>query len=140
MFVRLGMPLEAGRTRLLIAEALREVEPELATAEARAALETFEELGAGGYADATAALLRGLGVKAARAGPKGVGTLTKREREVLSLIGEGLSNPEIAERLYLSRKTVQHHVARVLSKLGLRSRAEAAAEAVRARDREFAGK
>ncbi len=140
MFVRLGMPLEAGRTRLLIAEALREVEPELATAEARAALETFEELGAGGYADATAALLRGLGVKAARAGPKGVGTLTKREREVLSLIGEGLSNPEIAERLYLSRKTVQHHVAHVLSKLGLRSRAEAAAEAVRARDREFAGK
>ena len=139
-FVRLGMPLEAGRTRLLLVEALREVEPELATAEARAALETFEELGAGGYADATAALLRRLGVKAARVGPKGIGTLTRREREVLSLLGEGLSNPEIAERLYLSRKTVQHHVAHVLSKLGLRSRAEAAAEAVRALDRESAEK
>ena len=83
MFVRLGMPLQAGRTRLLIAEALRRVEPEVATSEARAALETFEALGAGGYADATAALLRGLGVKAARAGPKGIGTLTRREREVL---------------------------------------------------------
>jgi DNA-binding CsgD family transcriptional regulator len=140
MFVRLGMPIEAGRTRLLIAEALRRLEPEVATSEARAALETFEELGAGGYADAAAALLRGLGVKAARAGPKGIGTLTRREREVLSLLGEGLSNPEIAERLYVSRKTVQHHVAHVLSKLGVRSRAEAAAEAVRALDREPADK
>ena len=139
-FARLGMPLEAARTRLLIAQSLRDVEPELATAEARAALETFEELGAGGYADATAALLRGLGVKAARAGPKGIGMLTKREREVLALLGEGLSNPEIAERLYLSRKTVQHHVAHVLSKLRVRSRAEAAAEAVRALDRESAEK
>ena len=139
-FVRLGMPLEAARTRALIAESLREVEPELATAEARAALVTFEELGAGSFADATAAVLRGLGVKAARAGPKRIGTLTKREREVLHLLGEGLSNPEIAERLYLSRKTVEHHVAHVLSKLGVRSRAEAAAEAVRALARESAEK
>jgi DNA-binding NarL/FixJ family response regulator len=131
-FVRLGMPLEAARTRLMIAESVRGLEPDLAIAEARAALETFEELGAGSYADATAGLLRGLGVKAARAGSKAIGTLTKREREVLSLLGEGLSNPEIAERLYLSRKTVEHHVAHVLSKLGLRSRAEAAAQAVRA--------
>lgn len=140
IFVGLGMPFEAARTRLLIAESLREVEPELAIAEARASLETFEHLGAGSFADATAALLRGLGVKAARAGPKGIGTLTKREREVLALLAEGLSNPEIAERLYLSRKTVQHHVAHILSKLDVRSRAEAAAEAVRAGDRESARK
>lgn len=132
LFVEVGMPLEAGRTRLLMAEALRQVEPELATAEARSALQTFEQLGAGGFADATAALLRRLGVQAARAGPKGIGTLTKREREVLSLLEEGLSNPEIAERLYLSRKTVQHHVAHILSKLNVRSRTEAAAAAVRA--------
>ena len=130
-FVRLEMPLEAARTQKLLAETLRVGEPDVAVAEARAALATFEDLGAERDADAAAALLRRLGVKAARVGPKGLGTLTKREREVLSLLGQGLSNPEIAERLYISRKTVEHHVARVLSKLGLRSRAEAAAVSVR---------
>jgi DNA-binding CsgD family transcriptional regulator len=130
-FVRLGMPYEAARTRRLLAETLRELQPEAAEAEARAALAAFEELGAGRDADATAALLRHLGVKGARAGPKGLAALTRREREVLALLGEGLSNPELAARLFVSRKTVEHHVASVLAKLGLRSRAEAAAEAVR---------
>ncbi|MGH2751252.1 MAG: LuxR C-terminal-related transcriptional regulator [Actinomycetota bacterium] len=124
-FVSLGMPFETARTHLLLAKALRGVEAEVAVAEARAALAIFEDLGAGRKADAAAALLRGLGVKAARSGPRGLGTLTKREQEVLALLGEGLSNPEIAERLYLSRKTVEHHVASILSKLGARSRAEA---------------
>jgi DNA-binding CsgD family transcriptional regulator len=126
IFARIGMPYEVGRTQLMLAEVTRRTEPEVAEAEARSALIAFEGLGAGRDADAAAALLRELGVKAARSGPKGRGTLTKRETEVLALIAEGLSNPEIAERFYLSRKTVEHHVASILAKLGARNRAEAA--------------
>lgn len=140
-FTRLGMPFEAARTRHALGEALRQLAPEVAEAEASAALDSFEGLGAERDADAAAALLRALGVKAARSGPRGrLGALTKREREVLSLLGEGLSNPEIAERLFLSRKTVEHHVAHVLRKLNLKNRAEAAAEAVRRLGQESAAK
>jgi DNA-binding CsgD family transcriptional regulator len=126
-FVRAGIPYRAAQTRLLLAQVLERSDHEVAGAEARAALSVFEDLGADRDADAAAALMRDLGVKAARTGPKNVGRLTRREQEVLALLGEGLSNPEIAERLFLSRKTVEHHVARILSKLGLRGRAEAAA-------------
>jgi DNA-binding NarL/FixJ family response regulator len=122
------------RTQQLIAEALRESEPELASSEASAALGAFDKLGAKLDGDACAALLRSWGVRANRTGSRGGAAAdapTKREQEVLALLGEGLSNPAIAARLHLSRKTVEHHVASVLSKLGLRSRAEAAAEAVR---------
>ncbi|MGH2951076.1 MAG: response regulator transcription factor, partial [Solirubrobacterales bacterium] len=130
-FRRLEMPFESARTRLLIATALADREPETAITEARAALAGFEELEAGPGADAAAALLRSLGVKAARSGPKGIGLLTKREREVLELLGEGLSNPAIAERLFITRKTVEHHVGSVLSKLELSNRSEATAYVVR---------
>jgi DNA-binding NarL/FixJ family response regulator len=130
-FVQMEMAYEAASTCLRLAHALAAAQPEIAVEEARRALAAFEEMAAGGRADAAAALLRRLGVKAARLGPRAHETLTKREHEVLALLGEGLSNPEIAKRLFVSRKTVEHHVAHVLEKLGLRSRAEAAAEAVR---------
>jgi DNA-binding NarL/FixJ family response regulator len=103
-----------------------------AVVEARHALETFERLGAARDADAAAALLRDLGAPA-RTFPKGYGTLTRRETEVLSLLAEGCSNAAIAERLFISRRTAEHHVARILAKLGLRNRAEAAVYALRER-------
>jgi DNA-binding NarL/FixJ family response regulator len=60
-----------------------------------------------------------------------VAELSEREREVLSLIAEGLTNTEIAERLVLSPNTVRNHVSHVLSKLGLSRRSEAAALAAK---------
>lgn len=126
----LDLPLEAARTRLELARALATGAPDTAVVEARIAPGAFERLGAGRDADAAAGLLRGLGA-AGRVWPKRSGTLTKRETEVLSLLAAGLSNAEIAERLFISRRTAERHVANILSKLGLRSRAEAAAYAVR---------
>ena len=132
-FSALDLPLEAARTQLELARAVARDVPAAAIAEARMALATFERLGASRDADAAADLLRTLGEAAGRAWPKRYGTLTKRETEVLSLLAAGCSNPEIAERLYISRRTAEHHVANILSKLDLRSRAEAAAYAVRER-------
>jgi DNA-binding CsgD family transcriptional regulator len=129
-FGRLEMPLEHARAQLELARLEREASRDLALAHARAALATFERLGARPDADASAALLRELGVSG-RGAPRLDGELTSREREVLDLLGEGLSNRTIAERLFISPKTAEHHVGRILGKLGLRSRAEAAAYAVR---------
>ena len=126
---RLERPFELARTRFDLARALAHNRPDDAIDHARHALATFEALGAGLDADRVAALLRSLGVTA-RTGAKRVGVLTDREQEVLRLLGAGLSNPEIAARLHVSRKTASHHVSSILTKLGLRNRAEAAAYAV----------
>jgi len=129
-FTRAETPMELARCRLALARAVAADRPAVAEAEARAALEEFRRLRAGRDADAAAAVLRSLGARVPSPRSDG-GPLTRRETEVLDLLGHGLSNPEIAERLFLSRRTVEHHVASVLAKLGLRSRAEAAGYAAR---------
>jgi DNA-binding NarL/FixJ family response regulator len=65
---------------------------------------------------------------ATRENPAG---LTARELEVLALVAGGLRNAQIAERLFLSEKTVDHHVSAILRKLDVRTRAQASADAVR---------
>lgn len=130
-FTRAQMPLESARARLELARLLARERPEVAVAEARAALETFERLKAMRHADAAAAVLRTLGVRPTTARKTDGTALTKRESQVLELMAEGLSNAEIAARLFISRKTVEHHAGNVFAKLGLRTRAEAAAYVVR---------
>jgi DNA-binding CsgD family transcriptional regulator len=129
-FAAAQLPMELATAHLAMAKAASSTAPDVAVAEATAALRAFERLDAARHVDATAELLRSLGAPV-RKGPRGGDTLTKRETEVLQLVAVGLSNPEIAARLHISRKTVEHHVGNVLAKLGLRNRAEAVAFAVR---------
>ncbi|GAA1055845.1 hypothetical protein GCM10017608_14990 [Agromyces luteolus] len=126
---RIGTPLEAARARTMLARALAvEGDPESAVAEARSAAAVLDRAGLVAEADAADAFARSLGGRG-RVGPKRVGTLTKREHEVLALVAEGLSNAEIAERLFISTATAGHHVSNLLAKLGVRSRTEAAMHA-----------
>ena len=128
-FGALLMPLEAGTARLALARAVSSAEPDTARDEARAAQAAFRELGASRAMDAAAAVLRELGESHGR-GPRTVGELTAREDEVLGLVALGMSNARIARTLVISEKTAGHHVSRILTKLGVRNRAEAAVYAV----------
>lgn len=87
--------------------------------------------------DAAEQRLRALGVRTWRRGPAAHG-LTERERAVAELVAQGASNPEIAQALFLSRKTVERHVTNVLRKVGARNRAELAARVAAAPDVEGA--
>jgi DNA-binding CsgD family transcriptional regulator len=132
---RLRLELDAARARLLLAGVVAGTKPALAVDLARRAHKQLDAMGATREADAANALLRTLGAKG-RAGPRGVGLLSRRELEVLRLLGDGLTNAQIAERLFISPKTAEHHVSRIYAKLGLSTRAEAAAYAVRNLERE----
>ena len=132
-FVQLEMPFEAARTRLLHAYALRELDPEVAEAEARAALAVFEKLGAIIEVGATTSVLREVEARVReRTGKRpDLAGLTRREAEVLRLVAQGLTDREIAAKLVLSRHTVHRHIHSILTKLDLPSRAAAAAYAAR---------
>jgi DNA-binding NarL/FixJ family response regulator len=130
----LGCPYEA-------ALALADAEEE---APLRRALEELQRLGARPAADVVARRLRELGVRrlprrprrATAANPAG---LTARQLEVLGLLAADLRNAEIAARLHIAEKTVDHHVSAILAKLGVGSRREAARVAA-AIDREPAAR
>jgi DNA-binding CsgD family transcriptional regulator/tetratricopeptide (TPR) repeat protein len=100
----------------------------------REALAIFTELGASAAARLTRRKMRLLGIRSIPAGPRSATRahplgLTRREREVLDLIRAGHTNTEIAARLFISAKTVEHHVSAVLAKLDAPTRRVAAAHA-----------
>ncbi|WP_026413144.1 response regulator [Actinomadura oligospora] len=67
--------------------------------------------------------------------PDALPGLTDREREILALIGDGLTNRQIGQRLFLAEKTVKNHISRLLAKLGVERRVQAAVLATQAQDR-----
>jgi ATP/maltotriose-dependent transcriptional regulator MalT len=102
----------------------------------RRALDQLHELGAAPAAAIVARRLRARGARGLRRGPRrstrdNPANLTPREVEVLALVEQGLRNKQIAERLFVSAKTVDHHVAAILRKLGVQTRGEAGAAARR---------
>jgi len=102
----------------------------------RQAVDEFHALGAAAAAGVLARELRKRGAAHVPRGPRPAtrenpARLTPRELEVLELLAEGLRNRDIADRLFLSTRTAGHHVASIMSKLGVRSRGEAVAQALR---------
>jgi DNA-binding NarL/FixJ family response regulator len=125
-FERSSMSFEAGRARMELATLLATTGR---TADATAELERTRDRLAALGADAESARARRLLDAYARG--RGVAPLTRREREVLALVADGLTNRQIAERLVVSEHTVHRHVTNILRKLDLPSRTAAAAYAAR---------
>jgi DNA-binding CsgD family transcriptional regulator len=126
LWTDLGCPYEAALARLDAGE----------EAALRAALSVFDSLGASAAARLTRQKLHALGARSIPAGPRTATReqplgLTYREREVLDLICAGQTNAAIAAKLFISAKTVDHHVSAVLAKLGAPNRNAAAEQAVR---------
>lgn len=134
-----GLALEAVWTRIDVGRALAETDRPRAAGALRTAASEATALGATTLRQLAEQALRATGVRTWRRTPAvpgqnaGLGSLTAREREVAALVADGASNPEIAQRLYLSRKTVERHVSNALLKAGARNRAELAAKIVEAR-------
>ncbi len=130
LYQRSGAPFEAARVRLDLARALAQLgQRDRAREEAVQAATALRRLGAARAAEQGERLVREL--EAPPEPRERGGLLTARQLEILRLVSQGLNNAEIAARLSLSEHTVKRHVANLLTRLGLKSRAAAAAQAAK---------
>jgi len=124
---RLGRTYDAALTRIVCSQDETEL---------RAALAVLDGLGARATAAAARRQMKALGMTSIPRGPRPAtlarpAGLTAREQEVLALLSQGLPDREISRRLFISERTVHHHVSAVLAKIGVSSRTAAAREAAR---------
>lgn len=129
-FERSGAPFEAAQARIELAGCLIALRRDgEAAREVKLCVETMTRLGAEVEARRARRLLD---EPAAEQQPTTLGDITRRERQVLRHVAEGLTNREIADRLFVSQHTIHRHVANILRKLELTNRTAAAAHAIRA--------
>lgn len=118
-------PFERARTQLCWGESLRRRrELRRSRKVLAAAAETFDDLQAVPWADRARAELRASGDRTGPARPSPMAALTPQELQVAMTVSDGASNREVAALLFISPKTVEHHLSRIYMKLGLRSRSE----------------
>ncbi len=120
-----GSPFDEARTSLLYGERLRRIHRGGdARLPLRSALETFRRIGAGPWAQRAGNELRATGESVTKTESDALSTLTPQELRIARLVAEGMSNKEIAARLFLSPRTVEYHLYKVYPKLAVSSRTE----------------
>lgn len=118
---------ERARTELLLGQELRRARrPRDARTHLHEAWQTFTMLGAGPWADQATAELRAAGESVGVPDPAAAQSLTGQQLRIAQLVAEGATNREIAARMFLSTRTVDHHLRNIFHRLGIRSRTELA--------------
>ncbi|MDP9844399.1 DNA-binding CsgD family transcriptional regulator [Streptosporangium lutulentum] len=116
---------ETARTQLLFGSALRRNRrPGAAREHLHSALETFERFGARLWVEQTRTELRGAGEAVRSPRPRAAEKLTAQQFQIARIVAEGATNREVAARLFLSPRTVEHHLRNIFTKLDIRSRVE----------------
>jgi LuxR family transcriptional regulator, maltose regulon positive regulatory protein len=126
LYLRIGAPYETAVARIELATDLHTVGRDtLAAAEAREALSTLERIGAQDAARRAAKLLTEIGLATSKTERRLdlLPGMTRRESEILALIARGYTNPQIADELFLSVRTVERHISSIYQKIGAEGKA-----------------